>query len=713
MRHDDPAVARMRRFTGILVATFLCVSKIGASEGARLTFASVFTDHMVLQRDRPVPIWGSATPGSKVRLVLASENSDSQPPQRVVTTTDSSGRWRAELQSMPAGGPFRLRLTGTDQDEDGIVLTDVLFGDVWLCSGQSNMGFPLSRAVTGKQDGEQSSNTQLRLLRVTGNPSPAPVNTLKGAPSWQICGPESSPVFSAVGYYFGRDLQKQLNVPVGLIQSSVGGTAAECWVSRGGLQGFPEFASQIAKIDLEAREPGNAQANYQRDLAKWYEELRQKDPGYGSSLASSADSQYAGALTPPIWASPEFHDEDWQSTNQPARWISIPDLKDFIGTVWLRREVTLKDEFVGTTLTLSLGQITDEDITWFNGKQAGETITAKNTRQYTIPAEWIRPGRNVITVRVLGNSAAAGFTSDAQQLKLIRDTGLKPVAAEPLSLGGEWKTRKGVSLAGLTRRPTEAGHPRRPMVLYNGMIAPLAPYALKGAIWYQGESNVTRADQYRKLFPALIADWREKWKSPSLPFLFAQLPFFHAREQQPGEDKWAELREAQLKTFRSVPATGMAVTIDTGDAKDIHPTTKEPVGARLALAARAISYGEKLVWSGPLFTTSTVEGAAMRIGFEHIGSGLSTQDHSSTLRGFAIAGADRIFVWADARIDTATNTVLVSGARIPQPTAVRYAWAANPDCNLCNREGLPASPFRTDDWPGVTAGNTKDSVTVP
>jgi sialate O-acetylesterase len=548
------AIAKLFRFG---VATSLVLSCLSAlsQENARVSLAKVFGDHMVIQRETAVPVWGWASPGDKIQVNVQEEGATDGKSRTSEATTDAGGKWQVGLPPRAAGGkPLQLRiaLLRDGRTSEICTLKDVLVGDVWLCSGQSNMGFTINTAKTGKQDMAQSANSNIRLFQVQQGPAWAPQRDLRGAPQWRVCSPAGLDRFSAVAYYFGRDLQKHLGIPVGLVESEVGGTPAESWTSEEGLKEFPEYAQQIARSRELASDPAAAKRAYEDVLARWQQEV------------------------------------DTSST-------------------------------------------------------AGSKVT----------------------------SSTVGH------------------------------------------KPSPDGHPRRPAVLFNAMINPLVPLAIKGVIWYQGESNASRAEQYQRLFPALIADWRRLWEAPNLPFLFVQLPYFHARKPEPGEDTWAELREAQLITFRTVPNTGMAITVDTGDAKNIHPADKEPVGARLAIAARGIAYGEKLEWSGPLFTTATLEGAGMRVKFEHTGSGLTTWDGQEAVRGFALAGEDHNFAWADAKIDNATNTVLVSSPLVPHPVSVRYAWAANPDCNLANKEGLPASPFRSDDWPLISHGNLKDSSPAP
>ncbi|MCS6859975.1 MAG: sialate O-acetylesterase [Abditibacteriales bacterium] len=473
---------------------------------------ALFSDNAVLQRGVSVPVWGTAKDGEKVTVKFNGQE---------VSTTAKDGKWMVRLRPLKAGGPFTLTIQG----ENTIELKNVLVGEVWVCSGQSNMQWPVSASANPQETIANSPDAMLRLFTVPRRAADAPESDVQG--NWVVCGPETVPNFSAVAYFFGRDLRKALNVPVGLISTNVGGTPAEAWTSRRVLESDPMLRGYLERHELAVK-------NYPQALERF--------------------------------------------------------------------------------------------------KAAEEKAKAEGTPPPRPPA------------------------NPAQSLQ-------------------------------------------RPCGLYNAMIAPLIPYAIKGVIWYQGESNVGRAYEYRTLFPAMIRNWREDWGLGDFPFLFVQLAPFMQIVNEPQEGAWAELREAQLLTFLKTPKTGMAVITDAGDPNDIHPKQKEPVGARLALAARAIAYGERIVYSGPIYKSMKVEGNKVVLSFDHVGGGLVAKD--GDLKGFTIAGEDRKFYNAHAAIKG--NTVVVWSPQVERPVAVRYGWANCPVVNLYNKEGLPASPFRTDDFPMVTA----------
>ncbi|HOJ34826.1 MAG TPA: sialate O-acetylesterase [Candidatus Hydrogenedentes bacterium] len=683
----------MSRFSTLMVVfglvTVLCVlpscntcplkmSKAPAATNVRLP--ALFTDNMVLQRDMKVPVWGWADPSGKVTVELGK--------QRVACLVGEDGKWVVHLRPMPAGGPYELKVIGAET----ITLKDVLIGDVWICSGQSNMQWPVKFGDAGVLNRDEevanANYPNIRLFSVPLKRAFEPKENLEGAEPWKVCSPETVGPFSAVAYFFGRELHKHLNVPIGLIQTAWGGTVAEAWTSEASLRTIPDFVPQIDKLKEEVRQ-GEARIQqvtqqYQEQFKAWFQTLDEKDPGYANGQA--------------VWASAKLKTADWAK-------VTIPDsscFKDFDGTGWFRKTVTIPTAWAGKSLTLSLGPINDLDRVWFNGVQVGETTYGtpwRNPRVYGVPAELVKPGNAVITVRVLDIGGSGGLLGKAEQLTL------SVAGGESISLAGEWLYHAGLDLKTVPPLPQRPAlienNPNLPSVLYNAMIAPLIPYGIRGAIWYQGESNANRAYQYRTLFPTLITDWRKQWGQGDFPFLFVQLANFQEVKPEPGDDAWAELREAQTMTL-SLPNTGMAVTIDIGEANDIHPQNKQDVGKRLALAARHVAYGEELDYSGPLYKSMQVEGSSIRLYFDHVDGGLTTPN-GEPLKGFAIAGEDKKFVWADAKIDG--DTVVVSSPSVPNPVAVRYAWAINPVCNLYNRAGLPASPFRTDSWPGITVNN--------
>ena len=670
----------------VLVAIFIAGSGTTPKtlESAPLTadvrLAALFTDHMVLQRDREVPVWGWAAPGDRITVSVGGHTATAE--------TDKDGKWMARVASLPAGGPHTLTVTG----KNTITLNDVLVGDVWLASGQSNMEWPVRSGDFGVKDREAeikaANYPNIRFITIPPVTSFVPKNHVYTA-GWMACSPETVPTFSAVAYFFGRDLHKALNVPIGLVHSSWGGTICEAWTSEGALRELPDFKEKLDQMKAEAPNMPKADADYKEALAKWNTDLTTYDKGYQDGSA--------------IWAARELDTGEWREAQLPGVWerAGYPDLDGFM---WYRREVEVPADWAGKDLALSLGPINDMDRTWFNGTLVGKNEgqqSANIFRNYSVPGSAVTAGKNVIAVRVYDMGNVGGICGIPDDLYLT----LAGVPQAPkISLAGAWQNRPGAYLRDIPPQPAppllREGDPNVPTVLFNAMIKPLVPYGLKGAIWYQGESNATRAFQYRSLFPAMIADWRAQWGQGDFPFLYVQLANFMPVEPDPGSSAWAELREAQLMTLKT-PNTGMATIIDIGEADKIHPQNKQDVGQRLSLWARHLD-GESLVYSGPLYASHTVEGSAIRVKFSEVGSGLKTPD-GGLLKGFAIAGADQKFVWAEARIEG--DTVVVSSAAVPQPKAVRYAWANNPVCNLYNQAGLPASPFRTDTWPGVTDGN--------
>ncbi len=517
---------------GIVVWTLLLLLA-GPAVGA-VKLPAVIGDHMVIQRDLPVKVWGTANAGEKVTVSLAGKSQ--------AATADKDGKWAVTLPPMTAGGPMDMTVAGTNR----LTVKDILVGEVWVCSGQSNMQWTVRGAANPDEEVVAAKYPKIRLFTVARKTADTPQPDCGGA--WSVCSPQTAGNFSAVGYFFGRSIHKALDVPVGLINTSWGGTRAEPWTSRAGMAAMPMFAEA---------------------LKDWDTRVATFDPAKAEVEFKKAQKQYKARLA------------KWQKDAAAAR--------------------------------------------------------------------------------------AAG----------------KSPPRRP---------------RGPRRRGNVAGSNQRPANLFNGMIAPLIPLGIRGAIWYQGESNASQAYKYRTLFPGMITDWRKQWGQGDFPFLFVQLANFRARADTPGDSAWAELREAQAMTLK-LPATGMAVIIDIGAANNIHPKNKQDVGGRLALAARAIAYGEKIVYSGPIHKSMTAKGGKVTLTFDHVGGGLVAKG-GGKLVGFAVAGADRKFVWADAAVEG--ETVVVASPTVTKPVAVRYAWGDNPACNLYNAEGLPASPFRTDDWPGVT-----------
>ena len=634
---------------------------------ATVRLPGLVASHMVLQRDRPVPVWGWAAPGEAVSVVFRGQTYPASPP-------DASGRWQATLPATPAGGPYELTIKG----QNTLVLTDVLVGDVWLASGQSNMQFKVKDHPGGYQPVQNADQEiaaanypRLRLLTVSQAAGYRPQAEVPTTP-WQVCSPATVAEFSAVAYFFGRDLLRQYQVPIGLVVSSWGGTPAEAWVSAESLRAFPEFGATLANFAQRPAPLADEQRAFEDRQRAVFEQGRALDHGYLP----------AGHT----WADPDFDAHAWPTMPVPGAWESQPGLGSYDGIVWLRKEIELPAAAAGQPLTLTLGQIDDADSTYFNGRLVGHTTGYSTSRTYQVPAALVRAGRNVLAVRVVDTGGGGGLVGGAT----LQAAG----AGTTLPLAGPWQYQVGLDPQDVPQPPYPGGAAQAPSALYNAMIAPLVPLALKGVIWYQGETNVGRAAQYKRLFPALITDWRHQFGRPDLPFLFVQLANYLPAQPQPGPSAWAELREAQTAAL-ALPHTGMATAIDLGVAEDIHPHNKQDVGHRLALAARRVAYADNaLPASGPTYAGLALTGTTAHLRFTNTAGGLVAK--GGQLQGFAVAGANRQFRWATARL--LGSEVVVSSPDVPHPVAVRYDWADNPNGTLTNRAGLPAPPFRTDAW---------------
>jgi sialate O-acetylesterase len=628
-----------------------------AEETARPFVSPMFGDHMVLQRGKPNRIWGWTQAGAEVRVTVDGNGGTG--------TAAADGRWEVTFEPPPVGGPYVLVLDGPQRVE----FTDVLVGDVWLGGGQSNMAFGLAGVENAEAEIKRANQPQIRLYRVdqrvSYDPEPLPVG------QWRVCEPQAfsraAGGFSAVAYFFGEKLHQELNIPIGLIQAAVGGSPVESWMAPATLRAFPEFAPAIAEISrLEAAGA----------------------PETGSFLMHWLDEYDAGAAGD-TWAAPGFDDSDWAEVPVPGAFgaLGVPDTP---AVIWLRREIELPDPLPAGTARIQLGVVEKMDTTYLNGQWVGASSWVENPRNYRIRDGVLQPGRNLVALRVFKLRPDGGFRSPAEGLRLV--LGDETV----IPLAGTWKGK--LSVDARPPHPLPLGfenYPTMPVVLYQGMIEPVAPLALSGFLWYQGEANFTRAWQYRALLPAMIADWRELFGQGPLPCYIVGLPAFMERKVEPADDGWAELRDAQAYAARVTPHTGLVTTVDTGDAEDIHPRNKRPVGERLALLALHDAYGRGVVARGPTFARLERVDGALRIHFDHTDGGLVV--HGEAPGEFAIAGADRQWHRADARLQG--DTVVVSSPEVPAPVAVRYAWQANPVATLFNGAGLPAVPFRTDDWP--------------
>nr|WKN39571.1 sialate O-acetylesterase [Tunicatimonas sp. TK19036] len=609
----------------------------------------LFSDNALLQRDIEIPVWGQADPGGTLEVELNGHTAKAE--------VDEDGQWQVKLPAMQAGGPYEMHIRG----EKDTVLSNILLGDVWLASGQSNMEWPLSGQVDNYE--EEIANAKyptIRLFTVYRKTSDEPLSQLDSG-RWVECTPETVANFSAVAYFFGREIQQDRDIPVGLIHSSWGGTTAEAWTSEASVRQMEEFSRMIDSL----RSNENA--------LSFAEQQEQKQ-----KVMEDAEAQLADVKIP-------MDAQNWKSMALPTFWENANEpLEDFDGYVWFQKTFTLPDSYANQPLNLHLGMIDDADVTWINGEKVGETTNYTTLREYEIPPQLVKGGENTITVRVLDTGGGGGFAGPAEEMYLARD-------GQKLSVNitGDWKydaPQEG-------ELPKADLFPSDPAILYNAMIKPLLPYPIKGVIWYQGESNAGRALQYQTLFPLLIDDWRKQWGIGDFPFLFVQLANYKAPGSAP--ENWPRLREAQLMTL-SLPNTGMAVTIDIGNPDDIHPRNKQDVGYRLAQAALKVAYGEENVYSGPVYESMQVAGDSVVLTFSEVGEELFKLPDED-LRGFEIAGEDQQFYPAEAHIISATE-VSVKSSSVNNPAAVRYGWYSNPDVNLYNSEGLPASPFRTDDW---------------
>ena len=658
----------------LLSLTHLLLLTLVVTVSAEVRVPSLIGDNMVLQQGKKVRIWGWANPKERVSVEIAGS--------KATAVTDDNGRWQTMLGPLKAGGPFTLNITGSN----ALSFKNILVGEVWVCSGQSNMEWPLINANNGAATVAQANYPEIRLFTVQKSTSSSPLEDVKG--HWVVTTPDQAGQFSAVGYFFGRELHEKLKVPVGLIHTSWGGTPAEAWTSHEALASSSDLQPILDRYQDNLKDLPQRQQDFQRRLAEWTQKNLYIDEGNkGERLGYSA---------------PETNTSDWQTMNLP-QYMETAGLK-MDGAIWFRKEINIPANWAGKDLELNLAAIDDYDVTYFNGTRVGgigpETPNSYMVpRRYKVPAELVKTGRNVIAVRVFDSAGEGGFGAGKMSIAPLGAT-----EADTIQLAGPWSYKVELLLPPKSpdwgSRPEAPGptNQNSPSVLYNAMIAPLIPMVIRGAIWYQGESNAGRAYQYRTLFPLMIRNWRNAWNEGDFPFYFVQLANWQPVKPDPDESEWAELREAQSMALRQ-PQTGMAVIIDIGDAKDIHPRNKVDVGHRLALWALANTYNQKIEYSGPLFSSFKVEGNKIRVKFTHTAGGLKTSDGGAP-KGFAIAGEDHKFVWAEARIEG--DEVVVWSSSVTKPAAVRYAWADNPVCNLYNKLDLPASPFRTDDWPGVT-----------
>lgn len=636
----------------VFFLSLLCL----VSANGQVRLPKLISDGMVLQRGDSVKIWGWAFPGENISVHFAGE--------QYMSTAGPSGVWTIMLFSLKPGGPYKMEIKASNS----VTLNNILIGDVWLCSGQSNMELPMRRVQPlYEKEIAGSDNDLIRCFTVPKKYDfKEPHHDLDGG-NWLPANPENVLNFSAVAYFFALELYNKYKVPVGIINASLGGTPAEAWMSEKALKQFPDHYLELQRFKSDSL-INNIESLDRTRIRDWYDLLHKSDKGLKDTFAK--------------WYNPELNTSDWKKITVPGYW-SGTELRGLNGVAWFRKEIMIPPEAAGAKGRLNLGRIIDADSVFINGIFIGTTSYQYPPRRYTVPAGILKEGKNTLTVRVISNTGDGGFVPDKPYELVAGDF--------KTDLSGDWIYKTGAVMPPL-RAQTFISY--KPAGLFNAMLAPLLDYRIKGVIWYQGESNAGRPEEYRSLFPAMIRDWRNSFRQGDFPFLFVQLPNFMERDSMPSESNWAMLREAQLKTL-SLPATGMAVTIDIGEWNDVHPLNKKDVGRRLALAAQKVANGDnEVVYSGPVYRSIKLKCGRAVLSFNCPVSGLYVKG-GGKLRQFAIAGADMHFVWADAMIRG--NKVVVRSREVKKPVAVRYAWGNNPEgANLYNRENLPASPFRTD-----------------
>lgn len=628
------------------------------SATAQVRLPQLVSDGMVLQRNAQINIWGWAAPGEKLTIKFNGKT--------VRSTATADGKWATTLSAQKAGGPYTMQIDASNH----IMLKDILVGDVWFCSGQSNMVVNMERVKEKYPDEIASANyPQIRNFFIPTISDVKAIHDDLPASHWVAASPQNVLTFGAASYFFAKQLYLNYHIPIGIINSSVGGTPIQAWISESGIQSVPQYASRVTQF---------------KDTAYVNKLMHPAVPvNAGKPIVPKPDKGMAGPIK---WYDTAYVAKNWHHYWLPGYWAD-QGIRGLNGVVWFRKEIIVPANMTGKPAKLYMGRIIDADEAYVNGKLVGNTTYQYPPRRYSVPAGLLKPGKNLVVIRVTNTGGKGGFVPD-KNYTLTTGT-------ESIDLRGDWDYKVGQVFV-----PTDNFNfntfsaQNEPTGLYNTMVAPAINYNIKGVAWYQGEANTGKAQEYAPLLKALIADWRSKWNQPNLPVVFAQLPNYGETQYSPTESQWAELRESQMMAL-SVPNTGMSVNIDAGEWNDIHPLNKKDVGERLALAARSIAYHDtKVVPMGPIYQSAKVEGNRIMVTFNNIGGGLLAKG-GGELNYFAIAGADKRFVWAKAIIEG--DKVIVSSDDVVNPMYVRYAWADNPEgANLYNQEGLPASPFRTD-----------------
>jgi sialate O-acetylesterase len=618
--------------------------------------STIFGDNMVLQRGKPDAIWGWAKPGDSVRVQIANHSATA------VAAADH--RWQVRIHPPKTGGPYTMKVSDGQQS---VVFHNVMIGDVWICGGQSNMEVPLRFTDNAAQVVKKANYPNIRYFTVAEHSAYRPTYTLRG--TWKVISPKTADWVSAVAFYFARKLHEKTHIPIGIVVDSVGGSAGETWASAAALRPLKDYDVPLKRLAQFKAEGEPAYGNY---IMPWYDE-------YDIGLKGK-------------WFSPGYDDSNWKTVQLPGGFagLGVPVTP---AVAWFRKEVTLPKPLPSGMSLIFLGEIQRMDSVYVNGVHVGGSAWVENPRVYRIRPGVLKPGKNLIAIRIFKTLPHGGFLDKPSVFHLmLGDHSVIPLA-------GQWKGKISVNARPPHPMPLHfANWPVMPTVLYNGMLVPIAPLSITGATWYQGEQNSPRGYEYRKLLPAVIASWRKLFGQGNFPFYIVQLPAFGPHSSKPIDDNWADIRESQAIVANTVPNSCLAVTIDTGDSKSLHPGNKKPVGDRLAYCALAKHYGMHVVYSGPTLASVKRLPHSIRLRFHHTNGGLVTK--GGMLKGFSIAGKDRKWHWANAKIHG--KTILVSSPFVPHPTQVRYDWQSYPTATLFNGAGLPAGPFRTDTWPLIT-----------
>lgn len=632
-----------------LLTAAACLATVPAFAAVKLP--SYVTDNMVVQQNAELTVCGHAVPGSTVKAAPGWSG-------KVYTAkADNDGVFTLRLATPAAGGPYSVTFSDPDGD---ITLENILSGEVWLCSGQSNMEMPVigwGKVMGYETETATAQYPDIRLLQVHKNTSykPMPDVEVNGG-GWQICSPASVADFSAVAYFYARELARELKVPVGVIDTTWGGTPAEAWTCADSLKNVPGFGTEIAEMEKAGFDAEKIQKGFAGRQQQWNRQFDGVVASFDKSVMHNGD--------------------DWGTVQMPSKWEAGP-LPGFDGVVWLQKTIDVPAELAGKPLSLIFSSIDDDDVTYFNGEEVGRTVGVAVNRDYKVPGKLVKTGENVITVRVLdtgGDGGIAGGISEAR------------IGDKVFPLAGTWSYKTDITLDKVAPRPADPRGPKYPTVLYNAMLEPLHYMPVKGVIWYQGCENVGRAEQYHPLFKAMIRNWRQLWNN-DMPFYFVQLAGFQAPVPVQPDSKWAELREAQAAACE-LPNTGMATAIDLGNPTDIHPKNKQEVARRLSLLALGRDYGKDVVYRAPEVSDVALRDNEIIITFD-----APVTSTSSAMTGFIIAGKDGRYTTATPRrIDE--RTIAVSAPSVRKPVYVRYNWADYPCGNLYGTTGLPVAPFR-------------------